>query len=75
MEELRIKNEQLPVIEINYEDVKKSLEETMGKYKGIVVTEEGLQDCKATQKKLAGLRNNIDKYRKDKKRYIVCELW
>ena len=37
----------------------------MDKYKGIVVTEEGLQDCKATQKKLAGLRNNIDKYRKD----------
>lgn len=74
MEELRIEKEQLPVIEINYEDVKKSLEETMDKYKGIVVTEGGLQDCKATQKKLAGLRNNIDKYRKDKKKVMEAPI-
>lgn len=74
MEELRIKNEQLPVIEINYEDVKKSLEETMDKYKGIVVTEEGLQDCKATQKRLAGLRLKIDGYRKDKKKVMEAPI-
>lgn len=57
-------NKELPVIHMNFEEVKASLIETMEKYKGIVVTEEGLKDCKATQKELAGLRNNIDTYRK-----------
>lgn len=61
-------NKQLPVITMNFEEVKASLIETMEKYKGIVVTEEGLQDCKATQKELAGVRNKIDTYRKDVKK-------
>lgn len=57
-------NKELPVIHMNFEEVRTSLMETMERYKGIVVTEEGLKDCKATQKELAGLRNNIDTYRK-----------
>lgn len=57
-------NKELPIIHMNFEEVKASLVDTMEKYKGIVVTEEGLKDCKATQKELAGLRNNIDTYRK-----------
>lgn len=57
-------NKELPVIHMNFEEVKASLEDTMERYKGIVVTEEGEKDCKATQKELAGLRNNIDTYRK-----------
>ena len=74
MEELKIKQEQLPVIQINYDEVKASLSETLEKYKNIVVTDEGLQDCKATQKRLAGLRNNIDKYRKDKKKVMEAPI-
>ncbi|MEG0153018.1 MAG: DUF1351 domain-containing protein [Cellulosilyticaceae bacterium] len=61
-------NKQLPVINMNFEDVKTSLVDTMEKYKGIVVTEDGLKDCKATQKELAGVRNKIDTYRKDIKK-------
>lgn len=61
-------NKQLPVITMNFEEVKANLVENMEKYKGIVVTEESLKDCKATQRDLAGLRNKIDSYRKDVKK-------
>ncbi|MDU4787640.1 MAG: DUF1351 domain-containing protein [Clostridium sp.] len=67
MKEIQI-NKQLPVINMNFEEVKASLVENMEKYKGIIVTEESLKDCKATQKDLAGLRNKLDTYRKDVKR-------
>lgn len=61
-------NKQLPIISMNFEEVKASLTETVAKYKGIIVTEDGLKDCKATQKSLAGLRGKIDNYRKDIKK-------
>lgn len=61
-------NKQLPVISMNFDEVKASLAETVAKYKGIIVTEDGLQDCKATQKELAGLRIKIDNYRKEVKK-------
>lgn len=67
MKEIQI-NKQLPVITMNFEEVKASLVENMERYKGIIVTEESLKDCKATQKDLAGLRNKLDTYRKDVKR-------
>jgi hypothetical protein len=60
----------MPVIEINFNEVKNALTETLGKYKGIVVTEETLSGCKATQKDLAGMRIQIDNYRKDKKKVL-----
>lgn len=61
-------NKQLPVIVMNYDDVKSSLLETIEKYKNIIVTEDSLKDCKATQKELAGVRNKLDTYRKDVKK-------
>lgn len=67
MKDLEVIKE-LPIIKTNFKDVKVSLKETIAKYKGIVVTEEGLQDCKATQKELAGLRNKIDDFRKTVKK-------
>ncbi len=73
MKELEV-NKQLPVIKTNYEDVKASLTETMKKYKGIVVTEESLQGCKATQKELAGLRNKIDGFRKTVKKEMEVPI-
>ena len=73
MREIEI-NKQLPVITMNYEEVKVSLQETMKKYEGIVVTEEGLKDCKATQKSLAGLRNDIDGYRKAVKKEMEAPI-
>lgn len=61
-------NKQLPVITINFEEVKANLIANTEKYKGLVVTEESLKDCKTTQKDLAGLRNKLDGYRKDVKK-------
>lgn len=61
-------NKQLPVITMNFDEVKASVIENMEIYKGIIVTEESLKDCKSTQKELASLRNKVDGYRKDVKR-------
>lgn len=73
MKELVI-SKQLPVLTANFEDVKASLAETLNKYKGIVVTEEGLKDCKATQKELSSLRVKIDTYRKTIKKEILVPV-
>lgn len=73
MKELEVKK-QLPVITTNFNDVKVSLTETIAKYKGIVVTEERLQDCKATQKELAGIRNKIDDFRKTVKKDMEAPI-
>ena len=73
MKEIQV-NKQLPVITMNFDEVKGSLQETMKKYEGIIVTEEGLKDCKATQKDLASLRNKIDAYRKDVKREMEVPI-
>lgn len=67
MKELEV-NKQLPIVTGNFEEVKLSLKTEMEKYKGIVVTEDNLKDCKATQKDIAGLRNKIEGYRKSIKK-------
>ena len=74
MKEIMILNEVVPVIEINFEEVKKGLTETLQEYKNYVVTDENLSLCKATQKKLAGLRTNIDTYRKDKEKVLSAPI-
>ena len=68
--EVKILKEQLPVIQINFDEMKLALSETLKDYKGIVVTEETLPTCKTTQRELAGVRNKIDTYRKDKKKIL-----
>lgn len=73
MRDLQV-NKVLPVINANFEEVKASLIETMEKYKGIVVTEDGLKDCKATQKDLAKIRNDIDSYRKLIKKEMTAPI-
>jgi len=69
---LEIKLEkQLPQIKINFVEVKASIQQAMEKYNGLVVTEEELPGCKATQKQLAGYRNKLDTYRKDVKKEMT----
>lgn len=68
--EVKVLNEVMPVIEINFEQIKANLADTLKKYNGIVVTEETLSGCKSTQKELAGMRIKIDTYRKDKKKEL-----
>lgn len=73
MKELEV-IKQLPVLNANFEDVKASLTETLNKYKGIIVTEDGLKDCKATQKELSSLRVKIDNYRKTIKKEVLVPV-
>lgn len=65
-----IKQEVIPVIQVNFEEMKQALSSTMEQYKGIIVTEESLSACKTEQKELAGMRTRIDTYRKDKKKEL-----
>lgn len=68
MLDFEIQKEVLPVIQVNFEDMKEALSDTMENYKGIIVTEDGLSACKAEQKQLASIRTKIDNYRKEKKK-------
>ena len=73
MKELEV-SKQLPVLSANFEEVKASLTESLNKYRGIIVTEEGLKDCKATQKELSNLRVKIDTYRKTIKKEVIVPV-
>lgn len=66
--DIQIKEFTKPVITINYEDMTKHLNTLLEEYKDLVVTEETLKGCKAAQKELARLRNDIETYRKDRKK-------
>lgn len=54
-------------IETNFAEVRENLKFSLEKYRGLLVSQETLKDCKATQKELAGLRNKVDSYRKETK--------
>lgn len=66
--EFKVEKEVLPIIKINFDEMKKALTNTLTEYNGIVVTEQSLTSCKAKQKDLASLRVKIDNYRKEKKK-------
>lgn len=66
MQELKVQAKQAN-IETNFTEVRENLKVSLEKYKGLLVSEETLKDCKATQKELAGLRNKVDSYRKETK--------
>lgn len=68
--EFTVKKEVLPVIQINFEELKGHLTTLLNDYKGLVVTEGNLQTCKAKQKELASTRIKIDNYRKEKKKEL-----
>lgn len=67
MKEFQILVSEQPVIEANFDEVRASLNDMLADYKGLVVTEDTLFACKDAQKELAGLRNKIEAFRKDKK--------
>lgn len=65
--DFEILDKQLPVITIDFDSLKKQLTQAVADYKSLVVTEDQLSLCKEKQRELAGLRNKIDRYRKDVK--------
>lgn len=64
-----IQSEQ-PIINVNFDEVKTALTEKLGEYEHIVVTEATLPGCKAAQKELASLRNEVDGKRKEIKKSL-----
>lgn len=74
MTDLIIINEELPVIDCNFGEVKSNLVENLKKYETLVVTEESLSLCKQEQKSLAGLKKKIDTYRKDIKKKMSVPI-
>lgn len=73
MKEIQV-NKTLPIINMNFEEVKASLEETLSKFENLVVTDENLKDCKATQKDLSKLGRDIDTYRKGVKKEMEAPI-
>ena len=65
---------QLPVVQMNFEEVKASLIAGAEKYRGIVVTEESLKDCKVMQKELSKTKNSLDTYRKGIKKEMLIPV-
>ena len=65
---------QLPVITMNFSEVKASLVEGSKKYKGLIVTAEGLKDCKAMQSELSSTRIKLDTYRKTVKKEMTIPI-
>ena len=61
----------LPVVQINFDEVKASLIAGSEKYKNLVVTENGLKDCKTMQKELSSTRIKLDNYRKEVKKEMT----
>lgn len=68
------KEYQLPVVKINFEDLKAEIEKVLVDYTGLIVTEETLAGGKAAQKELASLRTKIDTYRKEKKKELEAPI-
>jgi len=64
-----IQSEQ-PIINVNFDEVKAMLTDKLEEYENIVVTEATLPGCKAAQKELASLRNEVDGKRKEIKKSL-----
>lgn len=73
MKELEV-NKVLPVINANFEEVKESLNQSLEKYKGIVVTEENLQDCKKIQQDIGKIEKGIEDLRKSVKKDMEAPI-
>jgi hypothetical protein len=66
--DLRVIKQEQPIIEINFEEIKNNLTESVKEYSSLVVTDDTLTICKTKQKELAGIRVKIDNYRKEVKK-------
>ena len=56
------------VINFNFDDVKKALQEYSEKYKNLIVTEENEKEMIDVKNELGKLEKEIDKYRLDNKK-------
>ena len=68
--DVRITEEQLPVISMNFEEMEERLKGMLTQFKRLKVTDETLPLCKEKQKELAGWKRKINSFRKDKKKEL-----
>lgn len=62
------------VVNVNFEEVKDALTDNLEKYKGIVVTDDNLKDCKEIQKDLSKLKRDINSSRKEIKKQLEAPI-
>jgi hypothetical protein len=75
MSELELKATQtLPIISFNFDEMKNYLTTALDQYKSLIVTDDTLSVCKGKQKELAGIRNDIDAYRKKVKQEMSIPI-
>jgi hypothetical protein len=75
MSELELKATQtLPVISFNFDEMKNFLTTALEQYKSLIVTDDTLSVCKGKQKELAGIRSDIDAYRKKVKQEMSIPI-
>jgi len=74
MKDLQVIEKKMPVIEINFEELKAELIEKTEHYKNLVVTEDTIPEAKETQKSLAGLRVKLDNERKEVKKIFSAPI-
>lgn len=66
--ELQVQQFMLPEIDFNYDELKKTLQENLKKYKGLKFTEENIADGKSVKADLNKLKTALDTSRKDVKK-------
>lgn len=54
----------------NHEELKKYLDTRLDKFKGLVVTEDNLDDCKKDLREIVGLRSRLTRFGRDTKRQL-----
>jgi len=62
------------ILTVNFEEMTKKLSEYSEKYKGLIITEQTLPECKDTQKELKKIRNEIEIHRKNIKREALIPI-
>ena len=68
--EIKTINQVPAVINFNFDDVKKALQEYSKKYKDLIVTEENEKEMVDVKNELGRLEKEIDKYRLDNKKIM-----
>lgn len=74
MKTIEVTNKVMPVISVNFEEMKADLESALEKFGGIEVTEYNLPECVAVQRELSGVRSGIDKMRLEIKKEVSAPI-
>jgi len=71
MKKIKITEQQMPVVQGNFDEVGKALDAELENYNGLVITADTLEGAKKSQRELATMRKDIDGLRLDVKRELM----